>query len=129
MLIGRRGLLRTMRIYTRTGDKGSTGLYSGERLPKNHFVFEALGANDELTSNLGVAIEHCKSTEKLNELVEKLVTVQSRIQDLNSHIATTNTAQSERFGTNVISAQVAYHVESTRFDRDGKHTDQLEQWI
>lgn len=44
---------RGMRIYTKTGDKGTTGLYSGERLPKSHLIFEALGCSDELSSHIG----------------------------------------------------------------------------
>ena len=74
-----------MRIYTRTGDKGTTGLYSGQRLPKTHFVFEALGANDELSSHLGLAIEHCRA---LPDLVGRLQQIQGCIQDVNGHIAT-----------------------------------------
>lgn len=44
-----------MKIYTRTGDDGSTGLYSGERVAKTHPRIEACGALDELNSHLGVA--------------------------------------------------------------------------
>lgn len=44
-----------MKIYTRTGDDGSTGLYSGERVAKTHPRVEACGAVDELNSHLGVA--------------------------------------------------------------------------
>jgi len=45
-----------VKIYTRTGDDGSTGLYSGERVAKTHPRIEACGAVDELNSHLGVAI-------------------------------------------------------------------------
>lgn len=44
-----------MKIYTGTGDDGSTGLYSGERVAKTHPRIEACGALDELNSHLGVA--------------------------------------------------------------------------
>ncbi len=52
-LRGRQVLCRGMRIYTRTGDKGLTGLYSGERLPKTDIIFEVLGTTDELSSHIG----------------------------------------------------------------------------
>lgn len=45
-----------MKIYTRTGDDGSTGLFSGERVAKTHPRIEACGAVDELNSHLGVAV-------------------------------------------------------------------------
>ncbi len=43
------------RVYTRTGDKGETGLFSGERVPKNSRRVEAYGAVDELSSWIGYA--------------------------------------------------------------------------
>jgi cob(I)alamin adenosyltransferase len=42
-----------MRIYTRTGDKGSSSLYSGERVSKGHLVFRVLGELDRLNCDLG----------------------------------------------------------------------------
>jgi cob(I)alamin adenosyltransferase len=40
-------------MYTRTGDKGETGLFSGERVPKNSLRVEAYGTVDELSSWIG----------------------------------------------------------------------------
>ena len=42
-------------IYTRTGDKGTTGLYTGERIAKNSLRVESYGNVDEITSALGLA--------------------------------------------------------------------------
>lgn len=44
-----------MRIYTRTGDDGTTGLFSGTRVPKTHARVEVYGTVDELNSVLGIA--------------------------------------------------------------------------
>ncbi len=42
-----------MKIYTRTGDRGETGLYGGKRVPKDDPIIEALGSLDELNAMLG----------------------------------------------------------------------------
>jgi cob(I)alamin adenosyltransferase len=47
---------RLTKIYTRTGDEGSTGLANGSRLPKDAARIEAMGAVDELNSSLGVLL-------------------------------------------------------------------------
>ncbi len=44
-----------MRIYTKTGDDGSTGLFGGARVPKDDLRVEAYGTVDELNSVLGLA--------------------------------------------------------------------------
>ena len=46
------------KIYTKTGDAGTTALYTGDRLPKDHHIFTSLGSIDELNANLGLAREH-----------------------------------------------------------------------
>ena len=44
-----------MKIYTRTGDRGSTGLFGGPRVSKDDARIEAYGTVDELNAALGVA--------------------------------------------------------------------------
>lgn len=46
-------------VYTRTGDKGTTGLFTGQRVPKQSLRVEAYGSVDEITSALGLARALC----------------------------------------------------------------------
>ncbi|MFB9055299.1 cob(I)yrinic acid a,c-diamide adenosyltransferase [Mariniflexile ostreae] len=43
-----------MKIYTKTGDKGTTALFGGTRVPKHHIRIESYGTIDELNSHLGL---------------------------------------------------------------------------
>jgi cob(I)alamin adenosyltransferase len=54
----------SMRIYTRTGDQGQTGLFGGERVGKDHVRVEAYGAVDELNAALGLARAQVAQTLK-----------------------------------------------------------------
>ena len=47
-----------MKIYTKTGDEGTTSLVGGTRVPKTHIRLEAYGTVDELYSNLGLLITY-----------------------------------------------------------------------
>ena len=47
-----------MKIYTKTGDAGQTGLFGGPRVTKDHARIEAFGTVDELNSHLGMARTH-----------------------------------------------------------------------
>ena len=47
-----------MKIYTKTGDKGSTGLFSGERVSKSSLRVDTYGTADELNSIIGIALSH-----------------------------------------------------------------------
>ena len=48
-------MIQMPRMYTRSGDKGETGLFSGERVPKDSLRVEAYGTVDELSSWIGYA--------------------------------------------------------------------------
>ena len=43
-----------MKIYTKTGDKGQSSLWTGDRLDKDHHIFECLGSVDELNASIGL---------------------------------------------------------------------------
>ena len=57
----------SFKIYTKTGDKGTSALYTGDRLDKNNSIFDCLGAVDEINAHLGLAREHMLTIEKLDE--------------------------------------------------------------
>jgi cob(I)alamin adenosyltransferase len=59
------------RMYTRTGDRGETGLFSGERVPKDSLRVEAYGTVDELSSWIGYTRSLIKGDE-IDALLEKI---------------------------------------------------------
>ena len=68
------------RIYTKTGDKGSTSLIGGVRVLKSHIRIEAYGTVDELNSYLGVVrdqAQHEQSGEWIREVQDRLFTIGS----------------------------------------------------
>jgi cob(I)alamin adenosyltransferase len=73
-----------MKIYTKTGDDGTTGLYGGGRVRKDHIRIEAFGTVDELNASLGAA-----RTEALPpEIDQLLVRIQNELFDLGAELAT-----------------------------------------
>lgn len=69
-----------MKIYTKTGDKGTTALFTGTRVPKHHIRIESYGTIDELNSFLGLLRDQeidARSKEMLAMIQEKLFTVGS----------------------------------------------------
>lgn len=50
-----------IKVYTRTGDSGTTALFNGQRRHKDDLIFEALGCGDELNAHVGVALSLCGS--------------------------------------------------------------------
>lgn len=92
---GTLGRSRGMKVYTRTGDKGQSSLYTGERRRKNDDVFHALGDVDELNAYIGIAREHCRAAGNTPELTEHLDEIQCRLMDVGSHLATPRSDEGE----------------------------------
>lgn len=60
-----------MKIYTKTGDAGDTGLFGGGRVPKSHQRVDAYGEVDELNSTIGLAIA-IGSLPRVDEILEPI---------------------------------------------------------
>ena len=73
-------------VYTRTGDKGTTGLLSGERVPKQSLRVEAYGSIDEVNSTLGLA----RSLVKRDDVKGTIYKVQQLLMSLMADIASIN---------------------------------------
>ncbi len=73
-----------MKIYTRTGDDGETGLFGGERVSKAHVRVEAYGTVDELNAALGLAIESVLD----GEIQARLRIIQNDLFSLGAFLAT-----------------------------------------
>lgn len=58
-----------MKIYTRTGDDGTTSLSGGKRIPKHHVRVEAYGSVDELTAWIGLLRDHSENETRKEILV------------------------------------------------------------
>lgn len=69
-----------MKVYTKTGDDGTTGLFGGARVPKHHIRIETYGTVDELNSYIGL-VRHRniaqQSKETLAEIQDRLFTIGS----------------------------------------------------
>lgn len=67
-----------MKVYTKTGDKGTTALFGGTRVPKHHIRIESYGTVDELNSHIGLIRDQeiaPRSKEILVHIQDKLFTV------------------------------------------------------
>jgi cob(I)alamin adenosyltransferase len=77
------------KIYTRTGDKGTTALGSGERVPKHALRIAAYGTVDETNASIGMVRVHLGDTEP--KLDAMLVRIQNDLFDLGADLATVET--------------------------------------
>jgi cob(I)alamin adenosyltransferase len=103
-----------MRIYTKTGDAGESGLYTGARLPKCDAVFDCLGTLDELSAFLGVAASTAECPAHVDD---QLRTLQGWLLDAGSCVATPSAGRDDD----------DRKVRRTRFDAG--RTTTLERWI
>jgi len=97
------------RVYTRTGDRGETGLVGGTRVPKDSLRIEAYGTMDELNSIVGIVRtfneERLADGEHHRWLDDILKKIQNQLFDVGSELATPPGAEYEgmfRFGENEV---------------------------
>lgn len=76
-----------MKIYTKTGDQGETGLFGGPRVRKDHARIEAFGTVDELNSHLGLI----RTLPAAAAFDEDLRRIQCELFDLGAELATPGT--------------------------------------
>lgn len=74
-------------IYTRTGDKGTTSLVGGARVPKTHVRLEAYGTIDELDTHLGLLLTYLTESDDR----EIILWVQHKMFTIGSYLATDQT--------------------------------------
>ncbi|MFN3876097.1 MAG: ATP:cob(I)alamin adenosyltransferase, partial [Flavobacteriales bacterium] len=87
-----------MKIYTRTGDKGDTGLLGGARVSKADPRIEAYGTVDELNSHTGLLRDLAAPHH-----AELLIAVQERLFTIGSHLASSGPEERARFKVPAIS--------------------------
>ncbi|MFC4817227.1 MULTISPECIES: cob(I)yrinic acid a,c-diamide adenosyltransferase [unclassified Flavobacterium] len=73
-----------MKVYTKTGDKGTTALFGGTRVPKHHIRIESYGTVDELNSYIGLIRDQQINTHYQDVLIE----IQDRLFTLGAVLAT-----------------------------------------
>jgi len=104
-----------MKIYTKTGDKGETSLFTGQRVPKNDPFIEALGTVDECNCAIGAALAFCPAELRFQPTKKQLIVIQHALFDVGAALATPRSKANKS------------KIDKTRFD-DEKIT-LLEQWI
>ncbi len=97
-----------MKIYTRTGDLGETGLHRGPRVGKDMARIEVLGGLDELNALLGV-VRSGSPTGLVDRVIGR---IQSELFEIGAEIST---PQPSRYGTRTVQRQ---HIEALEADID-----------
>lgn len=73
-----------MKIYTKTGDKGSTSLFGGSRVPKHHIRIESYGTVDELNAHVGMIRDQIRDEHLKNTIIR----IQDRLFIIGAMLAT-----------------------------------------
>ncbi|MHB1688501.1 MAG: cob(I)yrinic acid a,c-diamide adenosyltransferase [Ignavibacteriaceae bacterium] len=96
-----------MKIYTKTGDEGLTGLFGGERVSKDSARIEAYGSVDELNSFISLAVIEVKSEEVKNLLLK----IQNQLFVVGSDLATPDSEKNKRYNIPRVTKQFYLDVE------------------
>jgi cob(I)alamin adenosyltransferase len=112
-------MVKLNRIYTKTGDDGTTGLVRGPRRSKDDLRVEAFGTVDEANSAIGLARLHSASMPKLDSLLARL---QNDLFDLGSDLATPGEDKdAEHPSLRITAAQTAWLEQQIDHFNEGLH--------
>lgn len=84
-------MVKLNKIYTRTGDDGTTGLVDGSRVPKDSPRMAAIGDVDELNSAIGIVVAELSAVQPDCAPAAQLSTIQNDLFDLGADLATPGT--------------------------------------
>ena len=113
-----------MKIYTKGGDKGETGLFGGERVLKNSPRIEAYGTVDELNSFVGLALTEAKD----DEVKKLLLKIQNTLFVLGSDLSTPDNEENKKYNIPRISKNNYEEIEK-EIDKFDSHVDELRNFI
>lgn len=113
-----------MKIYTKTGDNGETGLFGGERVSKNSDRIEAYGTVDELNSFIGLAL-----TEIKDEEISKLLgSIQNKLFVIGSDLATPENDKTQKLNIQRLDEESFKELEKA-IDYFNEKLDELKNFI
>ncbi|KOF17847.1 cob(I)yrinic acid a c-diamide adenosyltransferase [Ensifer adhaerens] len=99
-------MVKLNKIYTRTGDNGTTGLVSGARRLKSDLRVDAYGAVDEANAFVGLARQH---TADVVDLDAALMRIQNDLFDLGADLATPDTGEKPQYEPlRIVATQVTW---------------------
>ena len=105
-----------MKIYTKTGDKGETGLVGGSRVRKDDLRVDAYGEVDELNAAIGVALAH-EADAALRAL---LILIQGDLFALGAQLADPTATIGEKKAKAAIGAAQVAHLEAAIDEREAQ---------
>ena len=104
-----------MKIYTKTGDRGTTSLVGGQRVPKNHPRLEAYGTIDELMAQTALLRDNLPDTETMKPYRDDLLRILDHLMRAASYLATEGDAP--KYLPPLGDDQVGFHAGDAPTDR------------
>ena len=118
-------MVKLNKIYTRTGDNGTTGLVAGPRRLKSDLRVDAYGAVDETNAFVGLARQH---TADIPTLDDALMRIQNDLFDLGADLATPDTGEPPQYEPlRIVTAQVTWL--ETEIDRLNAELEPLRSFV
>lgn len=107
-----------MKLYTRSGDDGTTGLFGGGRVSKDHPRVTSYGIVDELNAAIGLAAASCAGDDAVfGRMCEIMIVVQSRLFEIGADLATPEDSKHE--------ARV-HRIEPSQIEESERWIDEIE---